>query len=194
MTYSKRNLYEQLVVHHQPVYIFTHALHQQCRLVLHSSLVPQFCGVSLLDSVPVELISVSARVALRSAQSLSELGADLMALDWNFAQVAPFVGYCMYVSASIHIVFLFSQNEALATLARTKLISNVKVLKSMKTYWANLERLVSIAIRFPSLILSSLCASGNGFIFCMKHKPLDLNQHRGRNSLRLQMHKSYLKV
>ena len=141
--YSKRNLYEQLVVHQQPVYTFVHALYHQCRLVLHSSLVPQFSGRHLHERLPVEATSLSARIALKSAQGISELGADLLALDWNPGQVAPFVGYCMYVAASIHITLLYSVDGALAALARANLISNLKLLKSLRPYWTNLERLVS---------------------------------------------------
>ena len=96
------------------------------------------------NTVSVEAINVSARVAHKHAQAISDLGGDLVALDWEFSLIAPFVGYCMYVSASIHIVFLFSQNSALAVLAKTRLVSNLKVLGVLKGYWSNLERLVRI--------------------------------------------------
>ena len=171
LNYSKRNLSQQLLVHQQHMYIFVHALYHQCRLVLHSSLVPQFCGLPLLDTIPVEVISVSARVALKSAQAISELAADLAALEWDLIQVAPFVGYCMYVSASIHIAFLFSTDTTLAMLARTRLISNLKVLKSMKTYWTNLERLVSTIISSSHMNEGLTRQSGAEFIFSTKLKP-----------------------
>ncbi|KAG9240843.1 hypothetical protein BJ878DRAFT_523870 [Calycina marina] len=141
LTYSKRNLYKQLVVDQEPTYIFVHALHHQCYLVLHSSLVPQFSGLSLDSSVSSEAVNVSARIALKHAKAISELGSDLIALQWDFSRVAPFVGYCMYVSASVYIVFLFSQNEGLASLAKTNLVVNLKVLKAMKGYWSILERM-----------------------------------------------------
>jgi hypothetical protein len=141
--YSKRNLYEQLVINQQSVYIFVHALYHQCRLVLHSSLVPQFSGIAMNEPLPSEATSVSARIALNSAQKLSDLGADLLALDWDPCQIAPFVGYCMYVSASIHIALLGSKDVTLAALARANLTSNLRLLKAMKTYWIALERLVS---------------------------------------------------
>lgn len=141
--YSKRTLYEQLVVNHQSVYVFVYALYHQCRLVLHSSLVPQFSGVRLYETLPNEATSLSARIALKSAQGLSELGSDLLALDWDPAQIPAFAGYCMYVSASIHVTLLSSTDAALAALAQKNLICNLKLLKAMKPYWANLERLVS---------------------------------------------------
>ena len=147
--YSKRNLYEQLVVYQQPVYIFVRALYHQCRLVLHASLVPQFSGLHLNERLPSEATSLSARIALKSAQGISELGADLLALDWDPAQIAPFVGYCMYVSASIYITLLSSMDATLVALARANLTSNLKLLKSMKLYWTNLERLVSSVSIWP---------------------------------------------
>ncbi|KEF52228.1 uncharacterized protein A1O9_11855 [Exophiala aquamarina CBS 119918] len=139
--YSKRSLYEQLVVNQQPVFIFVHALYHQCRLVLHSSLVPKFGGLRLPEAIPSEATSLSARIALTSAQKISELGADLLALDWHASQIPSFVGYCMYVSASIHITLLSSRDASLSAMARGNLINSLKVLVSVKMYWANLERL-----------------------------------------------------
>lgn len=143
LKYSKRNLYAQLVVSQQPVYTFLHALYHQCRLVLHSSLVPKFSGINLDKAIPSEATALSARIALKSAQRISEVGADILALDWDPAQIASFVGYCMYVSASIHTAFLCSKDVSLAVPARADLIASLKLLKSMKMYWTNLERLVS---------------------------------------------------
>lgn len=140
--YSKRNLYEQLVVNQQPVYVFFHILYHQCRLVLHSSLVPKFGGLRLPEAIPTEATSLSARIALTSAQKISEIGANLLALDWPASQIPSFVGYCMYVSASVHITLLSSRDVSLATFARANLISSLKVLLSVKAYWTNLERLV----------------------------------------------------
>lgn len=145
--YSKRNLYEQLVVHQHTVYIFVHALYHQCRLVLHSSLVPKFGGLRLPETIPSEATSLSARIALTSARKISELGADLLALDWHPSQIPSFVGYCMYVSASIHITLLSSRDVSLSALARGNLISSLKLLASVKMYWTNLERLVSHFLR-----------------------------------------------
>lgn len=145
LKYTKRNLYHQLVVLQQPVYTFVHALYHQCRLVLHSSLVPKFSGIRLDKAIPKEATALSARIALKSAQKISELGADILALEWESAQIASFVGYCMYVSASIHIAFLSSRDASLATPARANLIASLKLLKSMKVYWTNLERLVGFS-------------------------------------------------
>ena len=103
------------------------------------------------ERLPSEATSLNARIALNSAQKISELGADLLALDWDPAQIGCFVGYCMYVSASIHITLLCSKDITLAALARSNLVSNLKLLKSMKSYWIALERLVSDVFVSPLL-------------------------------------------
>jgi hypothetical protein len=102
-----------------------------------------FSGVRLDRSVPAEATILSARIALKSAQRISEIAADIMALEWNAAEIASFVGYCNYVSASIHIALICSHDPSLAIPARANLIASLKLLKSMKMYWTNLERLVS---------------------------------------------------
>lgn len=147
LSYTKRNLYEQLVNNQQSLFLFVHALYHQCRTVLHSSLVPQFSGLVLPDEIPAEVAHVSARIALKGAQDISSLAADVVALDWDATQIPGFVGYCMYVSASIHIAALGSKESTLQQLARSSLISNLKCLKSMKLYWSNIEKLVSIFSR-----------------------------------------------
>lgn len=143
MSYSKRNLYKQLIIDHQPGFVFVHSLHHQCWLALHISMVPQFSGLPIDCGVSPELVTASAMVALKHARAISKLCSDLIALEWDFHRLAPFVGYCIYVSASIHIVFLFLDNERLSRLAQRMLVSNLQVLRGIKPYWFNLGRLVS---------------------------------------------------
>jgi hypothetical protein len=150
LSYTKRNLYEQPVINHQSLFILLHALYHQCRTVLHSSLVPQFSGLPLPETVPVAFINVSARVALRSAQEISSLGADLLALDWDPTRIPGFVGYCMYVSASIQIAVLGCTDSPLKDCAWTSLVSNMKWLTSMQIYWLHLGKLVSRENQTPT--------------------------------------------
>ena len=143
LLYSKRNLYEQPVFNQQSLFLLVHAFYHQCRTVLHSTLVPQFSGLPLPETVPVEITCVSARIALKGAQEITSLGADLEALDWDPTRIPAFVGYCMYVSASIQIAILGSAESPLKACARTSLISNLKWLNSLQIYWAHLGKLVS---------------------------------------------------
>jgi hypothetical protein len=105
--------------------------------------VPKFSGVHLHDSLPAQATSVSARIALESAQKISEMALDLLALECPGSQIPSFVGYCMYVSASIHTTLLYSRDPSLSVVARANLTASLQILRSVKVYWTNLERLVS---------------------------------------------------
>lgn len=142
LKYSKRTLYDQLVNQQQPVYVFVYGLYHQCRLVLHAALVPQFSGLKMTIDISVEMVSASARIAVNNARDLTKIGADLLALEWNFVSIAPFFGYCMYVCATIHIAMLGWKDQF--DDPKRKLITNLKILKSMKPYWVTLQRLVSM--------------------------------------------------
>lgn len=153
LRYSKRTFCEHIRPEERQSYIFIHALHVQSRLILHLSLVPQLGGLDSSGKFPVELTGVSAQVALRMAQRMSELASDLLALDWNPVQLPAFFGYCLYVSASIHIVFLSARDAALADSARSQLLCNLKLLRFMKPYWANLRQLVCIISNLMRLLI-----------------------------------------
>jgi len=89
------------------------------------------------------VVRTSARITLESAKAISDLGADLLALEWDPARLAPFIGYCMYVSASIHVALIFSKDDKLAMAARSSLLSSLKLLSAMKSFWKVGQRLVS---------------------------------------------------
>lgn len=143
LAYSKSNLHEQLVIMRQPSYTLVHVLYHQCRLVLHASLVPQFSGTASQDSTPHEAVNMSAQVALKSAQAVSDLAADVLALDWDPASLAPFLGYTMYTAATVHLPFVASRDQRLREKAQKHLTASLRLLKSMKPFWRNLEKLVS---------------------------------------------------
>jgi hypothetical protein len=141
--YTKRNLYEQRVQGLPSLFPFLHTVYHQCRLVLHSSLVPQFSGLHLPNSVVPEFIHVGAQRAIRSAQDLSSMGADLVALNWDPAQLPAFFGYAMYSAASIHIAMLGSADEGIKKSTKTALKTSLRWLRALKVHWSNLDKLVS---------------------------------------------------
>lgn len=143
LKYNRRNLYEQLVVKQQPMFSILHAAHHQCRLALHSSLVPGFGDNRLPEGLSPEFVEGFARVALDSAQKISSIARDLHAIEWDAAKLPPFMGYCMYSSASIHTNILGKTSYAAAT-TRSNIISALKLLGDMEPYWRHMERLVRI--------------------------------------------------
>lgn len=162
--HSKRNMYEQFVVYKEYAYLTMHLCYHQSRLVLYSSLVPLFSGLEPDRSTSPELTSMSAKISLQSAQAISEVAADFLALDWDAAHLPAFPGYCMYVSASIQLVLLSSEEEHLVSQARTNLVANLKLLRSLKDHWSNLSRLVS---PFRFCLASLTFPSGNALVSCI---------------------------
>jgi len=146
--YSRANLYDHYTTKGQPEYCLMIALFHQCRLVLHASLVPKLSGVPAMNGIPVEVIRLSARLSLQSSRALSQLAADMLTLQWDAAQIAPFLGYCLYASACIHTACITSSNEQLAMSARSNLASSMALLETMRPYWAILDCLVSPVTMF----------------------------------------------
>lgn len=105
-------------------------------------MVPQFSGLAAQESISAEAVRTSAHTALNSAVAISQLAADILALEWDPVQLAPFVGYAMYVAASIHISMVFAHNPRLSHNARNGLTHSLRLLKLLKPYWKNLNRLV----------------------------------------------------
>nr|POF26027.1 hypothetical protein CFP56_22175 [Quercus suber] len=131
-TYSKHNLYKELGLKHQQGFVAVHALYHQCRMILHASLVPRLSGIVPEVEIPEELLKTSTEIVTTSARALSDLAADILNLRHDVAQLAPFVGYCMYVAAFIHMRLARSPN---GLQARQDLRSSLRLLKAMKPYW-----------------------------------------------------------
>lgn len=157
LAYSKTRLYEHLKVLDNVNYVFLHALYYQCLLVLHSAIVPQFSGLTGDFSQSKELINTSARIALKSAKNISALAADLLSLNWDFSRVAPFLGYCIYASSSILVVFFYTGKQDKSCLCRRRLSSNLRALGLMRDYWGYLEQLVSTCLWQNFVYVSSYC-------------------------------------
>lgn len=68
-------------------------VYHQCRLVLHSSMVPRLSGISSVKGVPAQAIRLSAHIAVHTALTISQIAADILALEWDAAKLAPFFGY-----------------------------------------------------------------------------------------------------
>lgn len=146
--YSKRNLFEYLVVKEQFSYVRAHALFHQCRLVLHSSIVPRFGGRASRGDFSIDVVRSSARSVLESAKQLSVLADNLAALEWEPASLTPFFGWAMYASAAIHLLSP-ARPDALAAAH-----SSLRVLNAMKSFWPHLNVLVSALFSRVSTITS----------------------------------------
>ena len=144
LIYSKENMYAHISETQSMNFPLLHICHHQCRLILHASLVPQFSGREPKAQIPRSTLQASAKIAMDSARSISQIAADLVSLDQDLTRLAPFLGYCMYVTASIHTAFVSARDATLAAEAWKNLVPVLQVLKAMKPYWRHLEKLVSM--------------------------------------------------
>jgi hypothetical protein len=133
-TYSRGNLHHHLMNKQHALYSLAFCIFYQCRLVLHSSLVPQISGLPAENGMSDDFVVKCARVALQSAQSISQLGSDLIDLRCNLLHMGPFVGYCMYASACIQVQFVLSSNTKVASRAQADLLSSLKILETIEIY------------------------------------------------------------
>ncbi|KAK5064390.1 hypothetical protein LTR84_000223 [Exophiala bonariae] len=69
------------------------------------------------------------------------MGADLVALNWDPAQLPAFFGYAMYSAASIHIAMLGSADEGIKKSTKTALKTSLRWLRALKVHWSNLDKL-----------------------------------------------------
>lgn len=143
MVYSQANIFQQIVSNQLAPFASAHAMYWQARLVLHSSLVPQFNGAALSDAIPAHMVRRSADIALQCARDLAALARDLQTFSCDLGTLAPFVGYCMYVAATV-LLAASDRNDSLGERSQTDLASCVEILDGMRPFWANLEGLVSL--------------------------------------------------
>lgn len=168
LRYSKRALFGQLVNDQEQMYIVIFATYHQCRLNLHSSLVPRLSGTKLQDGLPLEAVHSSAKAAIDSARHLSALARDVLALEWDLARMPPFVGYCMYTSSVIHMTLLDSQLDGIGPSARADLFSSLRLLKAMKATWKHLDRLVRVLLHMHRYISNGFFSSGQEHLYSSK--------------------------
>ena len=141
--YSQSKLRHKAMKRTHSTYGLLFALFHQCRLVLYGSLVPQICGLPLPARVPIDVVRLSAQKTVESAQALSQLASDLLELNQNPAEFAPFLGYCMYASACVHLAFFSSRDPRLAGRVWSDFNASVNLLEAVKPFWKMPDRLVS---------------------------------------------------
>ncbi|CAK7197428.1 hypothetical protein SEUCBS139899_000075 [Sporothrix eucalyptigena] len=112
-------------------FLFLHiAIHQNI-LFMNRFAVSSPNGNSQQDSVPKAFVTKAGAKAFAAANRISELLKDAE----SFLVAAPFVGYCAFLSSTVHIFGIFSGNPAMEATSKRNLATNVKFLSKMKRYW-----------------------------------------------------------
>ncbi|KAI4599708.1 hypothetical protein KJ359_001444 [Pestalotiopsis sp. 9143b] len=111
-------------------FLFLHISIQQNILFMNRFAVSSPSGLSQSD-VPKTFVTKAGAKAFAAANKISELLRDAD----NYLIAAPFVGYCAFLSSTVHIFGIFSGNTAVEQQSKKNLTTNVRFLQKMKRHW-----------------------------------------------------------
>ncbi|KFX88812.1 hypothetical protein O988_08893 [Pseudogymnoascus sp. VKM F-3808] len=112
-------------------FLFLHITVQQTILLLAHNAVHCSRPGPPRPAPPDEFIESCGASATRAAQRISEL----LRIAEGYPLTAPFAGYCAFLSSTAQMPLAFSKDEAIATLAKRNLATNVRYLTKMKRAW-----------------------------------------------------------
>lgn len=112
-------------------FLFMHIASYQVILFLHCFAIPTSPGGKLNNDIPKAFVAEAGSAAIEAAGQISLLLKD--ALD--HLVVAPFAGYCAFMSSTVQVWGIFSKNPSLEATSKQNLARNVKYLSEMKKYW-----------------------------------------------------------
>ncbi|MCJ1248602.1 hypothetical protein MMC30_005820 [Trapelia coarctata] len=131
LKYNSENLQTHAAEKLANQFLFLHVIYNQVLLFLHKFAIPASPGGILPADLSKEFISDAAQTAVEAASQISSLLSETK----NHLVAAPFVGYCAFVSSTVHIWGIFSKNAQLEATSKRNLGYNVKYLGLMKKYW-----------------------------------------------------------
>ncbi len=112
-------------------YIFMHVASNQVVLFLNRFAIPTTNGGRNPQEMPEDFLTEAALIAVNAANQISILLTDA----FDHRVYAPFVGYCAFLSSTVHVWGIFSNNTSLKTTSRKHLAKNVHYLSKMKKHW-----------------------------------------------------------
>ncbi|KAL1866198.1 hypothetical protein Daus18300_006862 [Diaporthe australafricana] len=111
-------------------FLFLHIAIQQNVLFLSRFAVSSPNANSLQD-IPKTFVTKAGAKAFCAANRISELIKD----SESYFITAPFVGYCSFLSSTVHIFGIFSGNPTIEATSKRNLAINIKSLSKMKRFW-----------------------------------------------------------
>jgi len=162
LRYSSENLQTHAAEKLANQFLSLHVTYNQVILFLHKFAIPASPGGSLPADLSKEFINEAAQTAVEAASQISSLLNETT----NHLVAAPFVGYCAFVSSTVHISGIFSKNAQLEGTSKRNLGYNVKYLGMMKKYWGMFhymaENLKEIYRQHADTALKGPNAAGSG--------------------------------
>lgn len=113
-------------------FIFLHIATNQTLLFLNRFAIPTAPGARNPKDMPKSFLNEAAPAAVVAAEQIS----SLISVAWDYHATAPFLGYCAFLSSTIHVWAIFFRKEPkIAETSKKHLATNVKYLGRMKKYW-----------------------------------------------------------
>ena len=112
-------------------FLFMHIASNQVVLFLHRFAIPTAPGARSPQEMPTSFVSEAGPAAIDAATQISTLLNEAS----EHHAVAPFLGYCAFLSSTVHVWGIFSKNQSLEASCKRHLASNVKYIGQMKKYW-----------------------------------------------------------
>lgn len=129
--YTEQNLQNHAELNLANQFLFIHVAYHHVQLCLHQYALP---SSPQEEKPPREAQETqSAQIAVDSANRISMMLAK--ATDNGYRLVAPFMGYCAFTSANVHLIRAFSKDRSIYEPAKQHLSVNMKYLGQMKHYW-----------------------------------------------------------
>ena len=111
-------------------FLFLHIATNQVILFLNRFAIPTAPGARDPQGMPKSFVHEAGPLAIEAAAQISVLLKDA----WEYHAVAPFLGYCAFLSSTIHVFAMFS-NRRWSEASKEHLKINVEYLAKMKNYW-----------------------------------------------------------
>ena len=111
-------------------FLFLHIASNQVILFLNRFAIPTAPGARNPKDMPKPFVSEAGPIAIDAAAQISILIKNC----WEYHAVAPFLGYCAFLSSTVLVFAIFS-NEKLSSASERHLTTNVNYLTKMKKYW-----------------------------------------------------------
>lgn len=129
--YTDENLRNHAAERLANQFLFMHICYHQVNLFMHRFAIPSTSGGRTSKEMPKSFLGDALNTAVDAAKQISRI----ISVAEDHQVVAPFAGYCAFLSSTVHIWRIFSKNPQLEASSKRDLAHNVKYLSKMKKYW-----------------------------------------------------------
>ncbi|KAF9909228.1 hypothetical protein BX616_011255 [Lobosporangium transversale] len=164
------------------IIIFMHVVYHTSVVLLHRPILAADKASFPMDP---EFVENSTKRCAEAAAKVSEVLEFVTAQNYPpRIYISSFFAYPVFTTATIHITNAFASDPAIAAKARRNLSIHVKILQTMKTYWAMADKFFYI-IRDLYSIQSKISSSANGGIIVpqvVSHNPYSSSRNYAADS------------